>query len=208
MECAAAMGAPVVAAMTTLLCVLRSGGEYRPEHVQWLARQVPGIVCLTDTEVPGVECIRMRHRWPGWWAKMNAYDPEQISGDMLLMDLDTVVFSLPDMPVETTVTPDFYKPQLMSSTFVFVTAEDRKRIWSGFISDPDAHMKSCRTRMRWGDQGFVQAYIGNAPRWNPEQVCSYKVNIRGRTVPHGMRVICFHGKPRPWEANESWIPKL
>ena len=53
--------------------VLRSGGEYGPRHVQWLARQIPGLVCLSDRKVEGVETIPLRHDWPGWWAKMEMF---------------------------------------------------------------------------------------------------------------------------------------
>src|SRR5690625_7091618 len=58
-----------------IMCVLRSGGEYKPCHVQWLARQVPGLVAITDVKVPGVRCIPMLHEWPGWWAKTNRLPP-------------------------------------------------------------------------------------------------------------------------------------
>jgi hypothetical protein len=45
----------------------------------------------------------------------------------------------------------------------------------------------------------------NIDRWQelvPDQVFSYKAHIRDRAVPPSARVVCFHGKPRPWEVEE------
>lgn len=182
--------------MVTIVCVLRSGGDYRPEHVQRLAKMVPGIVCLSDVAVPGVECRPLMTKWPGWWSKMESFGPS-ITGDMLLIDLDTTVFRLPKMPTETTVLPDFYRPALMGSGFMYVTAADRARCWSEFNRNPAAHMARCNTRAAWGDQGFLMPLIGNSRRWGPT-VVSYKVHCQ-KGIPPGTEVVCFHGKPRPWD---------
>lgn len=193
--------------MTTAVCVLRSGGDFTPRHVQWLAAQVPGIVCLSDQAVPGVPTVPLRHGWPGWWAKMEAFDPGVIAGDVLLMDLDTVVLELPVwLPLVTTVLPDFYRPRLMGSGFMFLTAADRARCFEAFTTDPKRHMRACTTRERWGDQGFLQPLIGGAAKWGDE-VRSYKVHCRAG-VPAGTKVVCFHGKPRPWDVREPWVPPL
>jgi len=192
--------------MTTRLCVLRSGGDFGPEHVQWLARQVPGLICLSDVAVPGVETVPMVHRWPGWWSKMGAFDPSLIPGDVLLIDLDTVVLEVPEMPAHTTVLSDFYRPTLMGSGVMFLEEADRARVWPAWMRDPDGHMRRCRTRLWWGDQGFLQPHIGRSPRWGSE-VRSYKVHCRSG-VPAGTKVVCFHGKPRPWHVQAPWIPAL
>ena len=182
--------------MVTKVCVLRSGGDYRPEHVQRLASMVPGIVCLSDVDVPGVECRPLMTDWQGWWSKMEAFGPS-INGDMLLIDLDTTVFRLPAMPSVTTVLPDFYRPHLMGSGFMYVTEADRARCWEIFRANPKHHMARCTTREAWGDQGFLMPLIGKSPRWG-RTVVSYKVHCQ-KGIPPGTEVICFHGKPRPWD---------
>lgn len=192
--------------MTTLLCVLRAGGDFTPAHVQWLAAQVPGLVCLADQPVPGVPTVPLRTAWPGWWAKMEAFDAELVPGNVLLMDLDTVVLQMPPLPQRTTVLTDFYRPRLMGSGFMFLTVADRARCWEAFNTSPARHMRECRTRARWGDQGFLQPFIGNAGRWGPE-VRSYKAHCR-TGVPRGTQVVCFHGKPRPWQVQAEWVPPL
>lgn len=192
--------------MSTLVCVLRSRGDFAPAHVQWLASQVPGLVCLSDCDVPGVPTVRLRTKWPGWWAKMEAFDTELIPGDVLLMDLDTVVLQVPALPDCTTVLDDFYRPELMGSGFMFLKAPDRNRAWALFNLNPERHMRECVTRRRWGDQGFLNPIIGNSRRWGPE-VRSYKAHCLNG-VPAGTQVVCFHGRPRPWKSGAAWVPPL
>jgi hypothetical protein len=180
----------------TPVCVLRSGGDFRAEHAQRLARQVPGLLCLTDIMEPGVACVPLQHGWPGWWSKMEAYGPA-VDGDILLIDLDTLVRRMPVMPSSTTVLPDFYRPELMGSGFMYVTEGDRALVWEEFTRNPGAHMQRCRTRTCWGDQGFLMPLIGSAPRWGTN-VVSWKVHCKNG-IPDWADVICFHGKPRPWD---------
>jgi len=188
-------------------CVLRSGGDFGPEHVLWLARQVPGLVCLTDAPVEGVECIPLEHDWPGWWAKMEMFGPS-LDGDVLMIDLDTVVRELPAQPERTTVLRDFTEPAIIGSGFIYVTAEDRARVWDAWTQDPAAHMASCTKWPRWGDQGFLMDHLADAARWqDSEPVYSYKVHCRGG-VPRDAKVVCFHGKPRPWGCGAAWVPPL
>lgn len=189
----------------TPACVLRSGGDFRPEHVQWLARQVPGLVCLSDVPVPGVETRPLQYDWPGWWAKLEMFGPSLV-GDVLMIDLDTVVLAMPKQPTETTVLRDFTRPEVMGSGFMFVTAADRARVWDAWLADPAGHMARCNRWPRWGDQGFLQDHIGDCAKWGPE-VVSYKVHCQ-RGVPEVAQVVCFHGKPRPWDCGAPWVPAL
>lgn len=189
----------------TPVCVLRAGKDFRPEHVQWLARQVPDLVCLSDQRVPGVPTLALLTDWPGWWAKMEAFNPERVPGDVLLIDLDTVVFELPTAE-RTTVLSDFYRPRLMGSGFMFLKEADRVRCWEAFNASPKRHMRECVTREKWGDQGFLHPLIGGCDRWGDE-VRSFKVHCRSG-VPHGTKVVCFHGQPRPWKVSAEWVPSM
>jgi len=189
---------------TTFVTVLRAGGDFLPEHVQAMAEHVPGLICLADQPVPGVETRPLQYGWKGWWAKMEAYGPS-ITGDILMLDLDTIVRRLPALPAVSTVLPDFYRPAdqaLMGSGFLFVTEADRARIWEKWILAPEGHMASCTTRTCWGDQGFLAPFLAAGPRWG-SNVVSYKVHCRMTGVPASADIICFHGQPRPW-ATRLW----
>lgn len=75
--------------MTIIATVLRSGGEYGPEHVRWLQAQFCKLssVCFSDVTVPGVNTIRLRFERPGWFSKMELFDPAAIESDILFFDL-------------------------------------------------------------------------------------------------------------------------
>jgi hypothetical protein len=86
--------------VTTAICVLRSGGRYSPAWAARLAAglraHVPGVgrvLCLTDHEGPiaGCETVALRHGWPGWWSKFEAFRADLCDGPRLLLDLDTVL---------------------------------------------------------------------------------------------------------------------
>jgi hypothetical protein len=193
--------------MVTKVCTLRSGGDFGPQHVQWLAKQVPGLVCLSDVPVDGVETIPLRTNWPKWWAKLEMFGPS-VSGDALMIDLDTVVIQMPDIPNTTTVLRDFYSPELIGSGFMFVTERDRARVWEAFMADPKGHMDSCQKWPRWGDQGFLLGHLEAAKRWQDiAKVYSYKVHCKNK-LPSDANVVCFHGTPRPWECGADWVPQL
>lgn len=162
-------------------------------------------MCLSDVPVEGVETIPLAHDWPGWFAKLEMFGPS-LQGDVLMMDLDTVVRELPSMPNRTTVLTDFTEPSIIGSGLMYVTAEDRARVWDAWVADPAGHMKACTRWPKWGDQGFLMDHLAGAARWGDE-VVSYKVHCRNG-LPERAKVVCFHGKPRPWQCKDSWVPPL
>ena len=195
--------------MTTRICVLRSGGEYKPEHVQLLSKQIPCLVCLSDVPVEGVKTIPLSQNWPGWWSKLELFRPD-IEGDLLYFDLDTVVLGAVDeLEVgETTMLSDFFRPQLLASGLMYISERDKSHVWTEFTKSPIQHIRRCTTRHSWGDQGFLSGVL-SPKRWQdllPNKVVSYKVHCR-YGLPDNALVVCFHGYPRPWQAKEGWVPK-
>lgn len=97
--------------MLTVACVLWMGDfegrRYGPEWVyrlremvfQWGLRS-DRFVCLSNVDIPGVEVIPLKTDWPGWWAKVELFDPRNDLGKRVLyLDLD--VFITGDMrPIE------------------------------------------------------------------------------------------------------------
>ena len=186
------------------VCVLRSGGDYGPEHVRWLARQVPDLVCLSDVPVPGVDTVRMRYGFPSWWSKIellsNAFD-----GDLMYYDLDTVVLAPLPKVDRTTVLRDFYYPETMGSGLMYIAQADKARVFEDFMRSPSLHM---RRHTVGGDQAFLQQHIGDAQKWQDvAKVVSFKAHCQ-EGVPEGTQVVCFHGLPRPWHVVADWIPRL
>ncbi|GAB3099712.1 hypothetical protein G8770_03570 [Aestuariicella hydrocarbonica] len=193
----------------TPVCVLKTSDEYTIKHAQWLAAQMPWIVCLSDVPVPGVETIRLRYDWPGWWSKMELFRPD-LKGDLLYFDIDTVITG--DISAlfnvgKTTMLSDFYKPHMPASGLMYIAQQDKAIAWHHWMKKPEANMRQCRTREHWGDQGFLRKHLPHQ-RWDdvlPGQIVSYKVHCQ-RGLPATAKVVCFHGQPRPWDVKKHWIP--
>ena len=195
-----------------VVTVLKSGGDFKPLHVQALQRQVAKwapdatFACLTDVKVEGVETVPLKQKWPGWWSKLELFDPE-LTGDLLYMDLDTVLVGpLDDIAKvnKLTLLRDFYRDgkklrEGLQSSVMFLPEREREVVWDDFTVNPALSMSLHRYG---GDQKLLEMfYLNRAARWQdvlPGQFVSWKVNC-STGVPPEARVIVFHGKPRPWE---------
>ena len=193
--------------------VLRGGGEYLPLHAQVLARQVEkylctDVVCFSDVPVPGVEVIPLRLAWPTWWAKMELFNPRE-QGDFLYLDLDTAVLGdLSDIASvnRLTILRDFYRdgtrrPEGLGSGMMYLPESDRAEIWEKWHQAPAKFISHYRMAGK-GDQAFLEDWsMTRWARWQdlvPGQVMSWKVHNLSAGLPKNLRVICFHGRPRPW----------
>jgi hypothetical protein len=205
--------------MTTAVCVLRSGGEYGPKHVDWLRKQIEQhlpsvrVVCFSDIEVP-CERIELAHRYPGWWSKLEICRTDALSGDVLFFDLDTVIVGdlRPLARVgRTAALSDFNWPGMLQSSVMYLTEADRRKVWEVWSISAHAHIEADRGH---GDQRFLHYALGFWAQWQsvlPKTFVSYKVDLKRRGLtdpPPGAAVVVFHGKPRPWHVEANWIPKL
>ena len=87
----------------TVVCVLWVGAfedrHYSPAWVTRLRDQVAAqlpiphrFLCLSNVDVPGVETRRLTTDWPGWWAKLEIFNPAHaLVGRVLYLDLDVFV---------------------------------------------------------------------------------------------------------------------
>ncbi|MDX0572173.1 hypothetical protein GOD68_18260 [Sinorhizobium medicae] len=201
-----------------VFCVLRTGGEYHPAHVTRLRDQVLSHLpaadfwCLSDVDVPGVQCLPLKYDWPGWWAKMEVFRPS-IKGPVLFFDLDTsIVGDLSDIARHDrlAILRDVYRPAGLQSSMMSLPERARERIWLEWIDRPEHWMQVYR---KGGDQAFLERFwTDRAARWQdelPGQVVSYKAHVRKAvrkdrefgdgSIPDGARVVVFHGLPRPWQ---------
>lgn len=196
-------------------CVLRSGGEYEPRHVQnlydgvrmhWLPHEPLRFICLTDIpfHIKGVQLKALDYGWPGWWSKMELFRPDFRWDRILYFDLDTLIIGgLQDIAVvsQLTLLRDFYRSSGLGSGMMMLPQKERNMTWDEWRIDPGGHM---RRAGRGGDQRFMETlWLTRAQRWQdalPAQVVSYKVDVakNNDVAPRGARVVCFHGKPRPW----------
>lgn len=188
--------------INTVVCVLRSGGEYRAEHVDRLREQVkayhPDInfVCLGDEQ--------LMFGWPGWWSKMELFRPDLPADDILYLDLDTTVVG-PLTPLLSLEGPwmmrDVYRPRGLQSSVMVIPHWERAMVWREWNKDPVAHMDKHAVG---GDQAFLETvWLSKARRFQdflPGILVSYKADkVAANGIPSGASLVIHHGKPRPWE---------
>lgn len=212
--------------------VLRSGGAYTPSHVKWLKRQLPDnyeFVCFSDKKIKGINVIPLTENWPGWWSKIELFNPSQCSDDIFFLDLDTVVVGdITDLLAETrlSILADFYHPNTVGSAVMMIPRSVKAHVWEQFIDNPEQIMRECTVPgKKWGDQGFLDSALPSPVIWQeayPGQITSYKQHIATQSmpgwhavrsvgdgrIPSAARLVCFHGFPKPWESGLEWVPNL
>lgn len=198
--------------MTIITTVLKSGGEFTPEHVQRLHGQFGPLpsVCLSDIPVSGVNVLPLCYNWPGWFSKMELFNPALIQDDILYFDLDTLLIQSPEKYLHDNclrMLSDFYSPQRPASGMMFIPHASKAQIWSRWMAASEAWMRQCH-----GDQDVLMGICGRHIARFGRQVKSYKVHVATRgmpgyhsrrsrgsgTIPPDTDVLCFHGFPRPW----------
>jgi hypothetical protein len=176
---------------------------------------LPGVrfVCFSDTEVP-CERIHLVHKFPGWWSKLELGRTLSLHGDLLYLDLDTVLVgdcSVLLKPTAAFALTDVYGNGNLQSSVMFLTEADREKLWEEWMRNPCAHMARIAGA---GDQGFIQEALPNWCSWQkalPGVFVSYKADMRSKGLtqpPEGSRVVVFHGRPRPWQVEANWIPRI
>jgi hypothetical protein len=187
----------------TPVTVLKSGGEYTPEHVQRLASMVPGLVCLSDVDVPGVTCVPIKKHWPKWWSKIELFG-DAFDHDILHIDLDTTIIGDigPFLKAgKTTLLKDFYHKGVFASGLMYIHQDDKKKVFDAFCADTKKIMENHKEPPLLGDQGFLTTML-KPQSWQdilPGKVVSYRV-CRD-SIPDGASIICYYGKDRPWNIN-------
>lgn len=209
--------------MLSVACVLKSGPEYRVEHVVALRDGVRRhlsldykFACLSDLPAASfpsdVDVIPLRHGWPGWWSKLELLAPGQFDGPVFYLDLDTIVVGPLDGIVlghRFTVLRNFWNDKRIGSGLMAWDC-DLSVIYEKFKQHPTQAMERYRTPEKWGDQGFIKFHTPIRPDlWQvrfPGAVRSYKRDhvAKGGISP-GTRILCFHGQPRPWDVPDLWM---
>lgn len=218
-----------------IVSVLKCSKEFTPKHAQWLHRQFKGIpsICLTDADnIPGVNTTPLLYNWPGWWSKIELFNPNHpVLGDqdLLYFDVDVVVtgdIHIFEAAKKFTMLREFNHASRVNSSIMMIPASIKKTIWEQFIIDPEQIMRNCQTEDKWGDQGFLGSIIKPA-LWQdiiPGSIVSYKCDIATPSmigfnaslasesatgkVPDNVAVVCFHGSPRPWRTGFDWVPSF
>ena len=225
-----------------LVCVLRSGGDFDTGDLWQLHNSAKKFslvatefVCLTDV-YPGttahVDFKVLRHDWPGYWAKLEAF---RIPGPCLYIDLDSVIVGdlspimalIEDSPriIYTNGGKRGFASGVMGwnedlswipeqfdrlrKRFVPRTSPTGRRYGlncSDFdLVDLEPDVPQASGCWYLGDQDYLRRVFGRRKIVKLPDVYSYKNDIKGGKLPDDAAIICFHGKPRPRDVSHPWM---
>ncbi|MEN3751897.1 hypothetical protein ABC733_01770 [Mangrovibacter sp. SLW1] len=131
-----------------IVTVLRSGGEYNEQHVYWLYKQLPAEyekICLTDITIPDIQTVKLTTNYPGWWSKIEMFDPEKIQDDIFYLDLDVVVLGDISQILahgKLTMLDDFFFPEKThNSAIMRIPHQEKHKVWDAFNRYPELFMR-------------------------------------------------------------------
>jgi SAM-dependent methyltransferase len=208
----------------TVMCVLKSGGrDYNVDYVVKLRNMIARhttipykFVCLTDTSMnSGIETIPLTSGLSGWWNKLEMFVPgKTLSEYIVYFDLDTLIVSNIDdilrLQVDFAALGGWHPSDTRGSAENFGSG---MMIWKndGRFSYLFNEYSSDVEYKRGDQQYIVSNLISKQVPYHTLQdlttgIYSYKRNcLKG--VPQDAKVICFHGRPRPHEAQNMvrWV---
>lgn len=197
--------------MITLKTVLKSGGEYKPEHVLRMQGMLDKhvdcparFVCYSDVEIEGVTVRPLLHDWPTWFSKIEMFRDIE---DSFYIDLDmTINGNITDMVMANS---NFMALRNMNpriggiGSAMMKWCGDFTRIYNTFSESPeyfiDRHSNKIGTPMH-GDQGFVFSVACNP-------ATGFKIDCFQNKFPNRISVFrtptttdikVYYGKMRPW----------
>jgi len=204
--------------------------EYTADDVRWLYDMVERhvtiphrFVCLSDVPInyKRIERVPLIWDWSGWWAKIELFRPLLFEGAVLYLDLDTAVIDNIDHFLTLPELGDFYMLRSLSrgkckgrtgdyGSGVLAFNGDFSSLYRDFAHDADTHMATYTVSDRWGDQGFIGEHQSNIKCLQdvyPQHIQSYKYDYLVTQSLASVKILCFHGKPKPKEVQHDWLPK-
>lgn len=209
----------------TILLVLRSGGDFSMKDVNLIARHIngkwqsytrPRIICLWDKaeshyELNGFEVMPLKNDLPGTWARIEMYSPEMEQyRPYLYIDLDTAVINSLEKLIDAIsdetkfiTLEDLWQKRQLATGIVWIPANSEKinKIYTSFSgvrgSRMDRYIRDIiHADIFWQD---ITKGIGDfKPR--RDQLLT--------ELPESADVVCFHGKPRIFNATHiPWVEK-
>jgi len=207
--------------MLTFAVSLRSGGDYIIDDAITLSRQVRRhmriphrFVCLSDLSFddPYIDVLPLKQNWPGWWCVTELF---RLTGPVIATGLDSVIINSIDRLGELALSCSkdiFYmtKPQLPGlrkgkkmNSGIMIWNGDWTWLYKQFKTKYIPRFKAEEKYTIWQltenkiKVRLVQDYF--------DGFYSYKLSIRGKSIPEDAKFIAFHGKPRPSQCEDQWV---
>ena len=198
------------------------GEKYSNDYVYRLQTMVANnlakryqFLCLTDREIPGVDCVRPLLGFPGWYSKLELFELE--TGPAIYFDLDVVIVG----PIEPLLCVDGIKIPKNWAQSGHGGCQSSVMAWKGdyamlarlfkpeLLTPPTSGNFGLYGPLKlWGDQEYITEMLGEPGGIVVEEmngVFSYKYHCQNG-LPPTAKVVCFHGSPKPHEVSAEWIP--
>jgi hypothetical protein len=233
--------------MIDCACVIHSTGydwRYVENLYSMLTRALPGgirfhVYTEHDRSVPPHMIKHILTEWPGiagpkksWWYKMQMFNPEHHAGNLLYLDLDTVVVR--DLSWVTNHDTSYFwgirdfrylqnpHHSVFNSSFMWWNVSNFSRIWDQFSQGDIAQL----TKNNQGDQDYITKSINvNQRRFFDDKLFQsfrwqcldggYNFQRRqprapgtGVTIAPDTAVVVFHGMPKPHQISDPAIAQL
>lgn len=211
--------------MKTIVIVLRSGGDFSFKDVtliinhinlKWKSEERPQIICIYDKateeyDLGNFKIIPMTNELPGTWSRIQLYSPEMEKyRPFLYIDLDTAIiqtieniFDLVKNPKHFITLEDFYQKGQLATGIVWFPAECKglNAVWKAFKKEG---VKG--NRMDY----FLRKHIKQDAFWQDltESIVDFKPKASQllSELPENTNLVCFHGKPRIFNAQDiKWV---
>ena len=208
-----------------ILTVLKSGGDFGPDYVNKMKNMIKNhidtdydFLCLTDDKrMNGNDIIPLRHRWPGWWSKLEVFRKD-IVGDRkaIYFDLDMVIidniFPLTCMKNPFTMMRGFKDKDKRNSSIMVWEGNGFSELYE--TASQSFSEEFLNQRSNESDQEFIQDRLLSQYAITPGvvqdavQVSSFKKDyLKQGALLEDTRIVSFHGKPRPHEISKNEMPK-
>ena len=162
-------------------------------------------VCITESDLPG------------WWGKVRLFDG-RANRRNLWLDLDTVITG----PLDGLLTPVDADIRIIKNWALsgYGGCQSSVIYWEGMkgrvISDAFdpgiAHWPPRNDNgALWGDQEWMTELRDEGSLkveyFSADDIVCYKYHCRGKVAfePKGIKIVVFHGKPKPSEVRDPWV---
>ena len=211
--------------MKTVVIVLRSGGDFAFKDVElitahinlkWKSDERPRIICIWDKasftyDLGNIKIIPMSTQYQGTWSRIQLYSPEMdVYRPFLYVDLDTAIvqsleniFDLIKDPTQYVMLEDFYQKDQLATGLVWFPKDDLRtvQVWNDWQRNPgpkgnrmDYYLRKIMT-----PDTYWQRLTDSIADFKPKRSPLLSV------IPKNTNVVCFHGKPRIFDANIKWV---
>jgi hypothetical protein len=183
--------------MITVACVNVQNYEGRGE--EYVAK-MQSMVARHLKQPHRFECIRTSDK-PGWWAKIDLFQPGRFSGRVVYFDLDTVIVGSLDALVQhkgTVHLTDWGWPKNMYGNAIMVwDAGEHEEIYTRYTP-------AVAKRLR-GDNDWMFE-LGGWDRLPKGLNVSYRYESKA-APPAGAVTVSMHGRPKCHEITWGWVPQ-